>query len=231
MAPLYSICITNYNTVDTIRDSLNSILNQIDDRFEVIVVDNYSTDGSREILEDYARQGKIKLILKKCTRGRGRQIAFEHSCGEYIISGLDMDDVFYPVLKEILETYHSKYEGCLGLTKGQISPRWVAEKVGWKDLQYREDIDYIRRASKLVPVVDLYPMNKFVKIGKNLWRKNLINRAKERFIKYLCMYELGENPWKEEIRFNPCYDKFPLIIIAILAKVWIRIHKVKNIKN
>ncbi|MEM3504546.1 MAG: glycosyltransferase family 2 protein [Nitrososphaeria archaeon] len=228
MAPVYSICITNYNTIDTIKESLESILDQIDERFEVIVVDNYSTDGSREILENYARQGKIKLILEKCTRGRGRQIAFENSHGDYIISGLDMDDVFYPVLKEILKIYHSKYEGCLGLIKGQISPRWVAEAIGWKDLQSREDMDYIRRASRLVPVVELYPMDKFVKIGKNHWRKNLINRARERFVKYLCMYELKENPWEVEIKYNPWYDKFPLIIIAILAKVWKRVHKAKN---
>ncbi|MEM2087155.1 MAG: glycosyltransferase [Thermoproteota archaeon] len=62
--PKYSVCITCRNEAKTIRASLDSILNQIDDRFEVIVVDSKSTDGTLEILKEYVEHGKIKLIVK-----------------------------------------------------------------------------------------------------------------------------------------------------------------------
>lgn len=71
MKSKYSILITNYNTVDTIKQSLESILSQIDNNFEVIVVDNKSKDGSEKILKEFEKQGKIKVISIKCSRGRG----------------------------------------------------------------------------------------------------------------------------------------------------------------
>ena len=107
----YSICITHRNNKPTLKLSLDSILNQIDDRFEVIVVDSLSSDGSSEILREYARSGKIKLIEKKCSRGKGIQIGFENSSGKYIISNLDMEDIFNPCLLSLLREYHSKSEG------------------------------------------------------------------------------------------------------------------------
>ena len=98
--------------------------------------DNCSTDGSREILADYANRGKLKLIVERSSRGRGREIAFENSTGEWILSGLDMDDVFKPTLRDILKLYHEKHEGyMLSFGTVHIIPRAVVEEVGgWRDL-------------------------------------------------------------------------------------------------
>ncbi len=150
-----------YNNAATVRQSLDSILNQIDERFEVIVVDSLSTDGSREILNEYAKAGKIKLIEKKCSRGRGRQIAFENSSGAYVIANLDMDDVFSPKLKDFVEMYHAKCEGNLlrGAKNTDINqwsqnvtmaPRTLLSEIGgWPDLQLYEDWYLWARAAKV----------------------------------------------------------------------------------
>jgi len=61
----YSICITHYNNYPTVEASLNSILNQIDDNFEVIVIDNFSNDGSERILKNFSEQEKIFKILSE----------------------------------------------------------------------------------------------------------------------------------------------------------------------
>jgi glycosyltransferase involved in cell wall biosynthesis len=109
--PKYSICITNYNGGPSIESSLRSILGQLDDRFEIIVVDNLSTDGSREVLRESGASGKLKVIERKCSRGKGLQIAFENAAGEYIISGLDFGDTYRPRLSSFLDFYHTKCEG------------------------------------------------------------------------------------------------------------------------
>ena len=46
LTPKYSICICNYNMNDTLERSINSILKQIDDEIEIIVVDDGSNDNS-----------------------------------------------------------------------------------------------------------------------------------------------------------------------------------------
>ena len=109
----YSICITHYNNLSTNEESLMSIFRQIDDDFEIIVVDGKSKDGSVEILRKYQKEGRIKLIERKCSRGLGRQIALENSSGDYVISGLDMDDIFTPAISSMLESYHHLAEGKL----------------------------------------------------------------------------------------------------------------------
>jgi glycosyltransferase involved in cell wall biosynthesis len=147
----YSICITNYNSKDTLSRCLDSVLCQIDSDFEIVISDNCSTDGSLEILEEYAKSGKIKLIVERSSRGQGRQIAFESSVGTYILSGIDTDDFIKPVLKDILRLYHEKHEGfMLSFGTFHIIPRkLVIEIGGWRNLQWGEDIDFAKRIESI----------------------------------------------------------------------------------
>lgn len=150
--PKYSICITTYNCRPTIESSLQSILGQLDDRFETVVVDSLSTDGSRDVLGQYESLGKLKLIERKCSRGKGLQTAFENTSGEYIISGLDFGDTYRPRLRSFLDFYHSKCEGKLlhGINEAVIvAPRSLIERLGgWRDLQRSEGWDLWSRAAK-----------------------------------------------------------------------------------
>ena len=115
---------------------------------EIVVVDAESTDGQLPILQDYASSGRIKLIVKKCNRGEGRQIAFTESTGDYVISGIDTDDVVGPGLQNLLALYHAEHEGfvlqAVGVT---IAPRKVVESLGgWMPLANAEDFDFWKRA-------------------------------------------------------------------------------------
>jgi glycosyltransferase involved in cell wall biosynthesis len=155
----YSICVTHRNNRGTLRDSLDSLLNQIGPSFEIVVVDNCSDDGSEEILKEYQRKGVIKLFSKKCSRGQGRQIALMNSLGEYIVSHIDMDDIFRPVLPELIDFYHARCEGKAMVAISSlgdwsqnitIAPRELLLEIGgWRDLQYAEDWDVWSRAAKL----------------------------------------------------------------------------------
>jgi len=224
----YSICITNYNSKDTIRNSLESLLNQLDSNFEVVVCDNYSTDGSREILQEYAKKGKLKLIVEKSSRGKGRQIAFENSSGDYIISGIDMDDILKPTLKEVMKMYHDQHEGYeLLLGTIHIIPRKIVEEVGgWKDLQWGEDVDFCKRVesiSKLHYIAN--PWLLILKRGRV--RRGPFYKFKERYRFYQVRYQIGVTIFGE-VMMNPWYDRPILFFIALAALTMSKLRGVKK---
>lgn len=148
MIPPYSVCITHYNNVETAEESLSSIIGQIDDRFEVVVVDQGSTDGSLKILESLEQRGKIRLYRQKVrNRGLGRQLAFAMSKGGCIIANMDTDDVYEPRLGDLLSVYEAKLQGLVFRAVNDqkrgavtIAPRAFVEEIGgWPDLEYLED--------------------------------------------------------------------------------------------
>jgi glycosyltransferase involved in cell wall biosynthesis len=148
-----------YNDRGTARESVESVLELSKyRRTEIVVVDNLSTDGSREVLRQLRDDGKISLIERRCTRGAGRQIGFESTSGEYILSHMDCDDIFDAEgLDSLLSTYHSIHEGKVMMTqkKGSdeasnitVGPRQLLGSLGgWRDLNWGEDWDLWARAA------------------------------------------------------------------------------------
>ena len=68
--PLISVVFTSYNHKVYLRQALDSILAQTFSDFEVIVIDDCSTDGSQEILKEYAQKdSRIKLTLNRINSG------------------------------------------------------------------------------------------------------------------------------------------------------------------
>ena len=67
-----SVIIPNYNGKEYIRDCLDSLLAQGSGKLPVIVVDNASTDGSREIIE--REYPMVRLILLKKNYGFSRAV-------------------------------------------------------------------------------------------------------------------------------------------------------------
>ena len=68
---------------------------------EFIVCDSRSIDGIPEILNEYhSFFREFKIISKKCSRGVGRQMAFENSSGKYIIQ-IDLDLDLYEALARL----------------------------------------------------------------------------------------------------------------------------------
>ena len=86
------------NRVKTIRDAIVSVLIQKTSfKFNLIVVDNYSTDGTSEILQEYAAQEKlIHMIPERKDLGIGgcwNEAIFHPDCGKFAVQ-LDSDDLY-----------------------------------------------------------------------------------------------------------------------------------------
>lgn len=99
--PLISVYITNYNYGKFIKQSIESLLNQTLQDFEVFIIDDGSTDDSRKTIEEYAELPQISIIYQ---RNKGlnitNNIALRVARGKYIMR-LDADDYLVP---DALET-------------------------------------------------------------------------------------------------------------------------------
>ncbi len=63
MVPTISVCLPVYNGSAYLREAIESVLNQTFEDFELIVCDDYSSDGSREIIADFAqRDSRIVFV-------------------------------------------------------------------------------------------------------------------------------------------------------------------------
>lgn len=93
---MFSIVITTYNASSTIAETLESVFNQTCRLYELIVVDDGSTDDTVQIVKNFIASGKdIRLFLP----GRlGRAKALNYGCGKAInrwVAIIDADDLWH----------------------------------------------------------------------------------------------------------------------------------------
>lgn len=97
-APLLSICIATYNRGDFIAETLNSIIPQLADDVELLVVDGASNDNTNEIMQTYAKKSdRIRYIRlsKKGGVDQDYDKSVELAQGEYCWLFTD-DDLLKP---------------------------------------------------------------------------------------------------------------------------------------
>jgi glycosyltransferase involved in cell wall biosynthesis len=107
-SPDISVVITNYNYGVYIRRCLRSLLNQeiSRDRYELIVVDDHSTDDSLSAIESFKAAGEVKIIVNKRNLGVGAsaRVGVDHSRGKYFVR-VDADDYVQPPFLSTLYTF------------------------------------------------------------------------------------------------------------------------------
>ncbi|MGJ1317231.1 glycosyltransferase [Sphingobacterium spiritivorum] len=88
MKPKISIIFTSYNHREYLVQSLNSLIEQTYRDFELIIVDDCSTDGSQDILKEYQKYPFVRLFLNQINSGsyvKASNFGAEKAIGEYII--------------------------------------------------------------------------------------------------------------------------------------------------
>lgn len=67
---LVSVILPAYNAEKTIREAVDSVLSQTYDCFELIIIDDASTDGTKAIIEELAlKDPRIKILYNEKNRG------------------------------------------------------------------------------------------------------------------------------------------------------------------
>ena len=161
-APKVSVVVPNYNHALYLRQRLDSIINQKFQDFEVIILDDASTDNSREIIQTYARYPAFRFLFDETRSGsafKQWQKGLESARGEYIWFA-ESDDCasphFLSKLLPILENDKS-----LGLVYCQSYLIDPSSRVFGDAVQWTDDLDPCR------------------------WKRNFINNGRAEIRDYL----------------------------------------------
>lgn len=105
---LFSIYIPVYNAQRQLKGAVQSVLNQDFDDFELVIIDDGSTDGSWDIMQEFAMQDKRIVLKRQENKGvfLARLVGMSICKGDYVIA-LDADD---QLKKGALSTLSHKIE-------------------------------------------------------------------------------------------------------------------------
>ncbi len=117
----FSVVIPTYNRGEMILNTLETVFNQSYRQFEIIVVDDCSTDNTEAILKSFVEKGVIRYIrlARNSERSVARNTGMQNAKGDFVTL-LDSDDFMYPdCLKDAAEfagnhpefkVFQNKYE-------------------------------------------------------------------------------------------------------------------------
>jgi len=137
------ICIygTVYNNVNTVEKSIASVWRP---EYDLVVVDNFSTDGTWEKLLALRKEYNLKIYRYHCSRGLGRNIALHRCPRNSVTTWFDLDTIYTPAFHKAIE-YCVETEQIIHIGPLIAKREYIIKKGGWRDLNYAEDIELISR--------------------------------------------------------------------------------------
>jgi glycosyltransferase involved in cell wall biosynthesis len=122
--PTVSVITPVYNAAPYLKEAIESVLSQTWSDWELLLVDDGSTDGSVELAEEYVRRyaPKVRLLFHSDRKNHGvsatRNRALAEASGEYV-AFLDADDVWLPHHLEVGIRAFKQYAD-VGLVYGKV---------------------------------------------------------------------------------------------------------------
>lgn len=197
--PLVSFIVTSFNYEDYIAKTLESIKNQSYRNFEIIVVDDLSTDNSVEKIKAFAKSNP-ELILKlvKHSENHGQMAAMQNGLcqarGKFVCF-VDSDDVLFP-------------DYCAILVKSHLSTKVAFVSCDMIEIDEDDEIHAIGNGvQSLRDLIDMAEINlqklslKEAPFGGWYWRPNSSAMFRRASIGLILDYKTPEN-WRI------CPDKF-----------------------
>ena len=136
--PKISVILTAYNRESYIGDAIESVLHQQFKDFELLIVDDCSTDNTVKIAQQYLTDSRVRIIenKKNLSDYPNRNHALQFARGEYV-KYHDSDDIMYPHCLQILISALSLYpEASFSLTgsiwHGGACPMLLSPKLAYQ---------------------------------------------------------------------------------------------------
>jgi len=135
MATFVSVCLPAFNGADYIGEAIDSVLAQTHERFELVVVDNHSSDGTRDVVAGYD-DDRIRLIVNDVTVGapENHNLAVRAARGQ-LVKFLHHDDRLAPTcLERLVPVFEEASSVGLAFSRREVLVDPAdADAVAWKE--------------------------------------------------------------------------------------------------
>jgi peptidoglycan-N-acetylglucosamine deacetylase len=169
--PLVSVLIPAYNEAEVIIYTVNSVLDSDYPKLEIIVVDDGSTDGTAELLdEQFGRNPAVRVIHQS---NQGKPAALSHALAEAssgILVTIDADTAVEPnaISKLVRHFANPRIGAVAGNVKVGNRVSWLTR---WQALEYVTSQNLEKRAFDLLNCIPVVPG------ALSAWRAEAINEA------------------------------------------------------
>lgn len=141
---MISVVIPLYNKAHVVLDTIQTVLNQVYKDFEVIIVDDGSTDDGLELIKRNFSDSRLRFVVQKnegvsSARNKGARVAsFDY------VAFIDADDQWHPQYLKIMAEEIRKYPHVGMFTSGGLvqEKEHVSYRLARKYLGYRGKIDW-----------------------------------------------------------------------------------------
>ncbi|HSS21886.1 MAG TPA: glycosyltransferase [Pyrinomonadaceae bacterium] len=169
--PFVSVIVPAFNEELVIKNTINSLLGSVYKNFEIIVVDDGSSDGTTSIVrENFGDSAQVKLLtVPNAGKAVALNIGLTQAHGDIVIA-LDADTLFAP--ETIGALAHRFYDAKVGAVAGNAK---VGNRVNivtrWQALEYITSQNMDRRAFASLNCITVVPG------AVGAWRRDLIEQA------------------------------------------------------
>lgn len=166
---LFSVIICTYNRANILDRVLKSVLKNPREKipYEILVVDNASTDGSRDVVGVYLKDGVVRYVFEpELGLSNARNTGWQNAKGKYIVFLDDDGEVSEDWLEAFLEVFakHSDAVAC----GGRIIPKYEIPKPAWVT-------GISKRHSQGYHLSDDVRTCEWIPGGNSVWKRNIIN--------------------------------------------------------
>jgi len=177
----FSIILPTFNRSHMIHNAIESVINQTYENWELIIVDDGSTDSTKTVVNKYKKlENKIKYIYQNNKeRSAARNKGIEQANGDWICF-LDSDDMYYKNHIDEFKSLIEKNNNKKGLYFSGVSYGEYSEDLEEYNMSYNNNLEFVLlntigtpRACASKQILKKHQFNQEINIGedKELWSR------------------------------------------------------------
>lgn len=206
MGPCVSVIIPVYNTGTILNDTIKSILNQTFSDFELLLINDGSTDESGILCDKYQKLDSRIKVFHKTNSGicNTRNFAIDNIKGKYV-AFCDHDDLYSPNFLE--KMVQAAEANCSDIVKCGVKIDF-SERNKKYEIKFSNNTTTYKRNELPIHFLELIATEAFESIWNSLFRTEILINSK---IKYDETYKHGGEDFDFNIRLYPQIASFTVI--------------------